>query len=56
MNLDGGIWIRIQTDTGTEFTSKEFQEGLYVHGVRLELTAPEHRQINGQVEVTWRKF
>ena len=25
----------IQTDVGTHFTSKEFQEGLSVHGVRL---------------------
>ena len=32
-----GLWDmeRIQTDAGTQFTSKEFQEGLSVHGVRL---------------------
>ena len=26
---------RIQTDSGAQFTSKEFQEGLYVHGLLL---------------------
>ena len=31
---------RIQTDAGTQFTSKEFQEYIYVRGVRLELSAP----------------
>ena len=32
---DLGWWDtkRIQTDTGTQFSSKEFQEGLSVHGV-----------------------
>ena len=32
-----GWWdmARIQTDAGTQFTSKEFQEGIYVRGVRL---------------------
>ena len=29
----------IQTDSGTQFTSKEFQEGISVRGVRLELAA-----------------
>ena len=36
--VDQFVWWymeRIQTDTGTQFTFKEFQEGLFVHGVRL---------------------
>ena len=33
----------IKTDAGTQFTSKEFQEGLYVHGVRLALAALYHQ-------------
>ena len=34
---------RIQTDTGTKFTSKDFQEVPYVHEVQLALAAPEHQ-------------
>ena len=43
----------IQNEAGTQCTSKEFQEVIYVRGVRLALAAPEHKEINGQVEVTW---
>ena len=43
-----------QTDTGKQFTSNEFQEGLYVCPVQLALAAPDHQEMNGQVEVTWR--
>ena len=43
----------IQTDAGTNFTSKEFQGGLSVGGVRLALAAWGHQEINGQVEGTW---
>ena len=46
----------IQTEAGTQLTSKELQEGLYVRGVKLELEAPDHQQMNGQVEVTWQTF
>ena len=46
----------IQTDTGTHFTSKEFQECLSVHEVRLELAAPYHQKMNGHVEVTCQTF
>ena len=45
---------RIQNCAGTQFTSKEFQEDLSVHGVRLSLAAPDHQEMNGQVEVIWR--
>ena len=44
---------RIQTDAGTEFTLKEFQEGLYVHGVPITLAETELQEMNGQVGVTW---
>ena len=42
----------IQTDDGTQFTSKEFQVGLSVRGLQLSLVAPDHQEINGRVEVT----
>ena len=53
-----GLWDtqRVQNDAGTQFTSKEFQEGVYVHRVRLALAAPEHQEMNGQVEVPQRKL
>ena len=37
-----GWWYmeRIQTDAGMQFKSKEFQQGLYIHEVRLEVAAP----------------
>ena len=53
MNLVGGIIEIIQTDARTQFTSKEFQEGLSVRLVRLVLAAPEHQETNGTFEVTW---
>ena len=37
-------------------TSKEVQEGLSVHWVRLGLSALDHQETNGQVEVIWRKL
>ena len=42
----------IQTDSGTHFTSKEFQEDISVRGVWLALAAPDRQEINCQVEVT----
>ena len=42
----------IQTDADTWFTSREFQEGLCVHGALLELEAPDLHAMNVQVEVT----
>ena len=45
---------RIQTYSGTHFTSKEFHEGLYLHVLRLSLAAPDHQEMNVQVEVTWK--
>ena len=43
---------RIQTDSGTQFISKEFQEGISLLGLRHELAAPYYQEMNGQVEVT----
>ena len=45
---------RISADAGTQFTSTEFKEECQTHGVHLTLEAPEHQEINGKVEVTWR--
>ena len=41
-------------DAGTQFTSAEFKDECQTRGVRLKLAAPEHREMNGQAEVTWR--
>ena len=45
---------RISADAGTQFTSTEFKEVCQTHGVCLTFVAPEHQEMNGQVEVTWR--
>ena len=44
----------ISADAGTQFTSTEFKEECQTRGVRLTLAAPEHQEMKGQVEVTWR--
>ena len=53
-----GWWYleRISADAGTQFTSTEFKEECQTRGVSLTLAAPEHQEMNGQVEVTWRTF
>ena len=54
--VDEFVWgdmERIKTDTGTQCTSKECQEGFSVSGVRLGLPAPDHQEMNDQVEVTY---
>ena len=45
---------RISADAGTQFTSTEFKDECQTCGVHLTLAAPEHQEINGKVEVTWR--
>ena len=45
---------RISADAGTQFTSTEFKDERQTRGVRLTLAAPEHQDMNGKVEVTWR--
>ena len=47
---------RISADAGTQFTLTEFKEECQIRVVRLTLAAPEHQEMNGQVEVTWRTF
>ena len=37
-----------------QFILKKFKEELKTCVVHLTLAAPEHQEINGQVEVTWR--
>ena len=45
---------RISADAATQFTSTEFKEECQNRGFRLALAAPEHQEMNGKVEVTWR--
>ena len=45
---------RISADARTHFTLTEFKEECQIRGVRLTLAAPEHQEMNGQVEVTCR--
>ena len=45
---------RISADAGTQFTSTEFKDECQTHGFFLTLAAPEHQEMNGQVDVTWR--
>ena len=42
----------ILADAGIKFTSIEFKQECQTLGVHLTLAAPEHQEINGQVEVT----
>ena len=45
---------RIPEDAGTKFTLTDFKDECQTRGVCLTLAAPEHQEMNGQVEVTWR--
>ena len=45
---------RISEDAGTQFTSTEIKDECQTRGVCLTLAAPEHQEMNGHVEVTWR--
>ena len=44
----------ISEDAGTQFTYTEFQDKCQTRGVRLKVGAPEHQEMNIQVEVKWR--
>ena len=44
---------KISADAGTHFTSTEFKEECQTRGVCQKLAAPEHQEMDGQVEVTW---
>ena len=44
----------ISADAGTQFTSTELKDDCQTCGVCLTLVAPEHQDMNGQVEVSWR--
>ena len=55
--IDQFVWLsleRISEDAGTQFTSKEFKYECQTQGFHSTLAAPEHQEMNGQVEVTWR--
>ena len=44
----------ISADAGTQLTLTELKQECQTCGVFLTLEAPEHQEMNGQVEVTWR--
>ena len=46
----------ILADAGTQFTFTDFKEERQTCGVHLTLSAPEHQEMNGQVEVNWGTF
>ena len=53
VKVDGfGWWDMeiIQTDSGTHFTRREFQEVISVRAVLLSLVGPDHQEINFQVK------
>ena len=55
--IDQFGWLDLEifsADAGTQFTSTEFKDECQTCGVRLTLAAPEHQEMNGKVEVTWR--
>ena len=45
---------RISADAGTQFTSTGFKDECETRRVHFTLSAPEHQEMNGQVEVTCR--
>ena len=51
-----GLWNlqRISAYAGTQFTLTEFKEKFQTSGFLLTQAAPEHQEMNGQVEVIWR--
>ena len=40
---------RIQTDSGMQLASRDFQEVLSVRGIHITLAVPYHQEINGKV-------
>ena len=44
----------ISSDAGTQFTSTKFQDECQTCGVHMKLADPDHQEMNGQLEVTWR--
>ena len=54
--IDGFGWWDLEiisADAGTQFTLTEFKEECQTCRVHLMLAAPEHQEMNRQVEVTW---
>ena len=45
---------RVSSYAGTQFTLAEFKDECKTRRVCLTSAAPEHQEMNGQVEVTWR--
>ena len=53
-----GLWHleRISGYAGSQFTSTDIKEEFQTGRAHLTLAAPEHQEMSGQVEVTWRTF
>lgn len=45
-----GAPLRVISDRGTSFTSKQFEQFCQKHGIKHTLNSPRHPQANGQVE------
>ena len=54
--LDWWDLERISADAGSQFTSTDIKEEFQTGRAHLTLAAPEHQEMSGQVEVTWRTF
>ena len=55
VKIDGIGWWDLEifsADAGKQFTSTKFKEECQSCGVHLTLGAPEHQEMNGQVEGT----
>ena len=55
--IDQFVWWDLEiisADAGTQFTLTDFKDECQTRGVHLTLAAPEHQEMNGQVEVTYR--
>ena len=46
----------IRADAGSQFLSEEFKDYCATRGINLSIAAPEHQEMNGLSEVTWRQI
>ena len=45
---------RISADAGSQFTSTDLKEEYQTRGIHLTSAAPQYKEMNVQVKVTWR--
>ena len=53
-NLDGWTYKAFQQMQDCNLPQWSSKKNIKTHGIHLMLAAPEHKEINGQVEVKWR--